>query len=89
LHAAGWPLGDYGVDISVPATWGKLDLREPNLHVEAAKDFVLRADADRVIWNTMRANGRVPLADKAKYVDLVKRQRTELRDYFQHIGIVR
>lgn len=89
LYSAGWPLGDYGVDISEPATWGKLDLKEPNLHVEAAKDFVLRADTDSVIWNTIRANGWVPLGNKRKYIDLVKRQRAELRDYFQHIGIVR
>lgn len=59
LHAAGWPIGDYGVDIAQPATWGKLNLRDPNLGVEAAKDFVRRADDDRVIWNTIRANGRV------------------------------
>lgn len=89
LHAAGWPLGDYGVEISQPTTWGRLDLKDPNLHVEAAKDFVLRWDRDRVIWNTICANGRVPLSDKTSYIDLVKRQRVELRDYFQHIGILR
>lgn len=89
LYAAGWHLGDYGVDVSQPTSWGRLDLNDPNLHVEAAKDFVLRGDADRVIWNTIRANGRVPLTDKTSYIDLVKRQRMELRDYFRHIGILR
>lgn len=88
LHAASWPIGDYGVDIARPATWGKLDLSDPNLSVEAAKDFVRRADDDRVIWNTIRANGRVPLSDKQDYVALVKRQRAELAAYFKHIGIL-
>jgi hypothetical protein len=88
LHAAGWPLGDYGVDISRRETWGKLDLTDPNLSVEAAKDFVRRADGERVIWNTIRANGRVPAADKNDYIELVKRQRAELAAYFVHIGIL-
>jgi hypothetical protein len=88
LHAAGWPLGDYGVDIGSPATWGKLDLKDPNLSVEAAKDFVRRADDDRVIWNTIRSNGRVPLSEKTSYIDLVKRQRAELLAYFRHLGLL-
>jgi hypothetical protein len=88
LHCNNWPHGDYGVRIEDSSSWGKLKLADPNQHLEATKDFVLRRDSDRQVWRTIIANGRVPLSHKADYVSLVQRQRAELESWLVDLGVI-
>ena len=88
LHSNNWPGGDYAVFVENPSTWGKLDLDDPNQHFVAVKDFVTRKDSDREVWRRIAANGRVPLHQKAEYVQLVQRQRTELESWLGDLGLI-
>jgi hypothetical protein len=88
LHQNRWPLGDYGVQVANPASWGKLNLDDPNQHFGATKDFVLRRDSDRQVWRNIVANGRVPLPQKAQYISLVQRQRIELESWLVASGAI-
>lgn len=83
-----WPVGDYGVNVANPASWGKLNLDDPNQNFGAVKDFVLRRDSDREVWRKIIANGRVSLAQKAQYISLVQRQRIELESWLNDLGVL-
>jgi 7-cyano-7-deazaguanine synthase in queuosine biosynthesis len=88
LFRKGWNEGDYGVAVEHRAQWGTLDLADGNSNLEAVKDFVLNAEGDGEIWRRIVANGGVPLDEKGKYIDLVKRQRFELEAWLRGKGMI-